>query len=132
MSLKYTAITTFAGTAFASLPTDKPGVYNEGSFTCHFNYLEDADVNTFLDDLQALGGDEQPGKLGKSLGYQYAFVKRILVSVEGIAGESGNLPPETQFDIVLSNQTLWLAALKAFLENRNGAPAKNSKPSQKR
>lgn len=132
MSLKLTAIATFAALAHVSLPTEKPGVFNEGSFTCRFNHLPHEEVNSFLDGLRDLGDGEQPARLTESLNYQHAFVKRALVAVEGIADDSGNLEPSAALELVLGNQTFWLAALKAFLETYNGAPAKNSKPSQKR
>ena len=50
----------------------------------------------------------------------------------GKADDTGNLEPAAALELVLGNQTFWLAALKAFLETYNGAPAKNSKPSPKR
>lgn len=132
MSLKLTATTIFAALAHVSLPTEKPGVFNEGSFTCRFNHLPHEEVNSFLDGLRDLGDGEQPARLTESLNYQHAFVKRALVAVEGIADDTGNLEPSAALELVLGNQTFWLAALKAFLETYNGAPAKNSKPSQKR
>ena len=132
MSLKLTATTIFAALAHVSLPTEKPGVFNEGSVTCRFNHLPHEEVNSFLDGLRDLGDGEQPARLTESLNDPHAFVKRALVAVEGIADDSGNLEPSAALELVLGNQTFWLAALKAFLETYNGAPAKNSKPSQKR
>lgn len=132
MSLKLTATTTFAATANVSLPTDKPGVFNEGSFTCRFNHLPDAEVTAFLDGMRDLGIDDQPARVTDLLEYQHAFLKRALASVEGIADDSGNLAPEAQLSTVINAQALWVPALNAFLETYGGARAKNSKPSRKR
>lgn len=132
MSLKLTTITTFAATARVSLPTERPGIFNEGSFTCRFNHTPHEEVNRFLDGMRDLGDDEQPARLTESLDYQHTFIKRTLTAVEGIADDTGTLEAEAALELVLSNQTLWLAALKAFLETYSGAPAKNSKPSRKR
>lgn len=131
MSLKLTRTTTFAATARVSLPTERAGTFNEGSFTCRFNFLSHDDVNRFIDGLRDLGDDEQPARLTESLDYQRTFLAGTLTGVEGIADDSGTLDAEAALELVLGNQTLWLAALKAFLETYNGAPAKNSKPSRK-
>lgn len=132
MSLKLTRTTTFAATAEVSLPTDTPGVFNHGSFTSRFHHLPHGEVNAFLDGLRGLGDDENPARLSESLAYQHDFITRALTAVEGIADDSGTLEPAAALTVVLDNQPLWLAALKAFLESYNGAPAKNSKPSPKR
>lgn len=132
MSLKITAINTFAATAHISLPTDKPGVWIEGSFTCRFNYLPNAEVNAFLDGLNELKRDGQTPRLTESLEFQHAFIKRALYAVEGISDDSGNLEPAAALELVLGNQSLWVEALNAFITTYSGAAAKNSKPSQKR
>ena len=131
MSLKLTTITAFAAVAHVSLPTENPGVFNEGSIICRFNYLTDADVSAFLDGVSDLSAGGQP-RISELLEHQHAFLKRALVGVEGITDDNGNLASEVQLSMVINSQALWVPALNAFLETRGGAKSKNSKPSQKR
>lgn len=132
MSLKLTSAATFAATAHVRLPTDTPDVYNEGSFVCRFNHLPHAEVNAFLDGLRELGDGETPARLQDSLAYQRDFVERALAGVEGISLDGAKPGADEALALVLGHQTLWLAALKAFLESHSGAAAKNSKPSRAR
>jgi len=114
--LKFVRTDSFRANVSVSLAGSDPKHPVEGSFTAEFKHYDRAAFESLVD--EQLGDTE--------------FLRRVLVGVEGIADDSGPLTAEAQVDLVISDLALGAAAVRAFVENLAGAPAKNSNPSRKR
>jgi hypothetical protein len=118
--LKFTKSDTFTVRVPVSLPTDDPAKRNDGHFTATFRYLDRAAINAMLDEVR-------DGDLNDD-----GVLDRVLVKVEGIAGDAGPLPADEQLTLVRGHLALSTAAVKAYFAEAGGAEAKNSARSSRR
>jgi hypothetical protein len=79
-------------------------------------------VDTFQ---RAVGND----RLADLMEEKVRTLDEILIKVEGIADENGELSPEEQREFVLTELIPLNAALVEFMTRYQGAAEKNSKPS---
>jgi hypothetical protein len=122
---------TFAVTVQASLATDRPGRYAEGSFTAVFKRPSTDRYIEIIEGLRDIVGDGM--SVRKVVEYKADVMRETLDRVEGIGDEAGKeLPPEDQLRTVLETLPLLNAAFDAFAEAYTGSAAKNLKPSPNR
>jgi hypothetical protein len=136
--LKLTQTSTFATTVKVRLPTERPGVFNEGDFTARFKFVEPDKFLEFVDGVREVGevddhGNRQLATTLEITQYQREVLGQVLEGVEGIGDGNGTaFEPDKQKEMVFAHLTLLQATFDAFFSGYRAAPAKNSKRSPKR
>jgi hypothetical protein len=127
MSLKITrrGLETFDANVEVSIPTTGDR-YIEGRFKAHFRRVPMARYLEIVDTFQRAVGND---RLADLMEEKVRTLDEILIKVEGIADENGELSPEEQREFVLTELIPLNAALVEFMTRYQGAAAKNSKPS---
>ena len=123
---------TFAATVEASLATDRPGRYAEGSFTAVFKRPSTERYIELIEGLRDLAGEGMTS-LRRVIDYKVDVMREVLDRVEGIGDEQGKeLAQADQLRVVFDTLPLLNAAFDSFVESYTGSAAKNSKPSPRR
>jgi len=118
--LRLTKTNAVSRTIKLRLPTEKPNVFNEGDITAKVTLLPKDELRVLLDADQ---GDAE-------------FLRRILVSIEGLGTEEGEpISGDSALAEVYSGKWsayLQNAIIQDYLEQYGDARAKNSKTSRGR
>lgn len=125
---------TFSTTVEASLPSDRPGKYIEGTFTAVF--LRPS-KDRYVEIIEGLQGIVQAGMttgidVGRVVDYKTRVLEEVLQRIEGIGDDTGELPPDAQRRAVLDTLPLLNATFDSFTDAYTGSAAKNSNRSPKR